>query len=289
MFRRLVLALPLLIATPLAAQQAIDSAYTAKIRELTPVDSVWKFSTELVDYLPASTTVPSPLAVLGYVPGTVGRLSHVADINRYFKALADASPRARLFSLGMSDEGREMILLAIADEATMGKLDEYRAMLAKLADPRGLEAAERERLIQTAKPIYWLTGSIHSPETGSPEMLMELAYRLVVDESPFVRDIRNGVITLITPVLEVDGRDRQVDAYGESKALKLPRGGVGLAYWGKYTAHDNTRDGMVPVLEARRGPRPARVGAVPVHEHRHRSVQRRVRPDCRRRVVQAGL
>jgi len=245
MLRRLAFCLPLLLAAPLAAQQAIDSTYTAKIRELTPTDSVWKFSTELVDYLPASTTVPSPLAVLGYVPGTVGTLSHVADINRYFKALADASPRARLFSLGMSDEGREMILLAIADEATMGRLDEYRAMLAKLADPRGLGPAEREHLIQTAKPIYWLTGSIHSPETGSPEMLMELAYRLIVDESPFVRDIRSGVITLITPVLEVDGRDREVDVYHESKALKLSRGGVGLAYWGKYTAHDNNRDGMV--------------------------------------------
>ena len=40
---------------------------------------------------------------------------------------------------------------------------------------------------RTAKPIYWLSGSIHSPETGSPEMLMELAYRLAVDESRFVQ------------------------------------------------------------------------------------------------------
>lgn len=241
---RLVCAI-LFFAAPLAAQQAVDSAYTARIRELTPKDSVWKFSTEFVDYLPASGTVPTPLAVLGYVPGTVGRLSHVADINRYFKAVADASPRAQLFSLGMSDEGREMILLAVADEETIGRLDEYRAMLARLADPRGLDAAERERLIQAAKPIYWLTGSIHSPETGSPEMLMELAYRLAVDESPYAREIRGGLITLITPVLEVDGRDREVDVYRQTKALKLPRGAVPLAYWGKYTAHDNNRDGMV--------------------------------------------
>jgi len=246
MFSRLIAAaLPLLVAASVTAQQAIDSTYTATIRELTPTDSVWKFSTELVDYLPASATVPTPLAALGYVPGTVGRLSHIADINRYFAALADASPRAQLFSLGMSDEGREMILLAIADDATMAKLDDYRGMLATLADPRSRTAAERQQLIRTAKPIYWLTGSIHSPETGSPEMLMELAYRLIVDESPFVREIRNGVITLITPVLEVDGRDRVVDVYGETKALRLPRGAVNLAYWGKYTAHDNNRDGMV--------------------------------------------
>jgi hypothetical protein len=229
----------------LAAQQRIDSAYTATIRELTPTDPHWKFTTELVDYLPASRTVPTPLATLGYVPGTVGRLSYVADINRYFRALAQASPRVRVFSLGQSDEGREMILAAIADEATMARLDEYRTKLGRLADPRGLVAAERARLIRESKPIYWLTGSIHSPETGSPEMLMELAYRLAVDESEFIRKIRSGVITLITPVTEVDGRDRVIDVNALSRSLGLGPTGVSLVYWGKYTAHDNNRDGMV--------------------------------------------
>jgi hypothetical protein len=233
------------IATLASAQQPIDSAYTARIRELTTTDPKWKFTTELVDYLPASPTVPSPLEVLGYVPGTIGRLSYVADINRYFRAVDDASPRARLFSMGLSDEGREMLLLAISDEATIGRLDEYRAMAARLADPRGLSGVERARLIQAAKPIYWLTGSIHSPETGSPEMLMELAYRLAVDESEYLRSIRANVITLITPVLEVDGRDHVVDTYAQSKALRLGPRGVPLVYWGRYVAHDNNRDGMV--------------------------------------------
>ncbi|MDQ2762856.1 MAG: hypothetical protein M3Y22_05035, partial [Pseudomonadota bacterium] len=158
--------------------QRIDSVYSARIVALTPVDPRWKFSTELVDHLPYSATVPSPLKVLGYVPGTLGRLSRTADLNRYFRALAAASPRVKIFSAGTSDEGREMIVAAIADEATIAKLDDYRAMMSRLADPRGLAPAERARLVREAKPIYWLTGTIHAPETGSPEMLMELAYRL---------------------------------------------------------------------------------------------------------------
>ncbi|HET9012933.1 MAG TPA: M14 family zinc carboxypeptidase, partial [Gemmatimonadaceae bacterium] len=156
-----------------------------------------------------------------------------------------ASPRVKVFSLGMSDEGREMIVAAVADSATIARLDEYRAMTARLADPRGLAPAERARLLREAKPIYWLTGSIHSPETGSPEMLMELLYRLAVEESEHVSSIRNGVITLITPATEVDGRDRQVDAAKLSRSLGLGPSGVSLTYWGKYTAHDNNRDGMV--------------------------------------------
>jgi hypothetical protein len=227
------------------AQQPIDSIYSARIKELTPTDPHWKFTTELVETLPASSTVPTPLKVLGYVPGTIGRLSYVADINRYMQAVAKSSPRARLFSFGKSDEGKEMIGLVIADEATIANLEKYRADLARLADPRGLSESEKTRLIHEAKPIYWLSGSIHSPETGSPEMLMELAYRLVVDESENSRVIRNNEITIITPVSEVDGRDREVDADREARALKLGAGGVPLIYWGKYTAHDNNRDGIV--------------------------------------------
>src|SRR5258705_2856998 len=145
----------------------------------------------------------------------------------------------------MSDEGREMIIAAVADSATIARLDDYRGMTARLADPRGLAPAERARLVKEAKPIYWLTGSIHSPETGSPEMLMELLYRLGVEESDYVLSIHNGVITLITPSTEVDGRVRQVDAAKLSRSLGLGPSGVALTYWGKYTAHDNNRDGMV--------------------------------------------
>jgi hypothetical protein len=228
-----------------AAQQPIDSIYSAKIKELTPTDSRWKFTTEMVETLPASSTVPSPLKFNGYVPGTIGKLSHVAELNKYFKAVADASPRTKLYSFGMSDEGREMIGLVIADEATIQNIEKYRTDLAKLADPRGLSSADKARLIKEAKPIYWLSGSIHSPETGSPEMLMELAYRLAVDEGENIKTIRSNVITIITPVTEVDGRDRMVDADKLARDLKLGPGGVPLIYWGKYTAHDNNRDGMV--------------------------------------------
>jgi hypothetical protein len=224
----------------LALQQPVDSAYTAKIRELTTEP---RFNTELTDHLPADPRVPTPFKVLGYVPGTVGRLSYVADITRYFRALDEASPRVKVFDLGKSDEGRPMIVAAIADSATIAHLEHYRDITAALADPRRLTADSAQRLIAAGKPIYYATGSIHSPETGSPEMLMELAYRLAVEETPLVRQIRDSIVTLITPVTELDGRDRMVDIYRYRKANKNI--GPALIYWGKYTAHDNNRDGIV--------------------------------------------
>src|SRR5438045_2749515 len=83
---------------------------------------------------------------------------------------------------------------------------------------------------------------MHSPETGGPEMLIELAYRLIVEETPFVQNIRNNVITLITPVIEVDGREKEVDTYYFNKKRAQGDARLPLMYWGKYVAHDNNRD-----------------------------------------------
>ncbi len=248
-------ALPALTSTASAQRgnQAIDSAYTAAITALTPTHERWKFTTDLVDYLPASDVVPTPLQELGYVPGTIGRLAYSAEAARYYRAVAKASPRVEVVTVGTSEEGREMVMAIVADEATIARLDDYKGMLRKLADPRGLSPDERARLVKEAKPVYLLTGALHSTETGSPEAMIEMLYRMAVDEGEHIRSIRENVITLIIPVWETDGRDRYIDFYQQNKKLKLPPGmGAGLPYWGKYVAHDNNRDGMALTLELTR-------------------------------------
>jgi hypothetical protein len=219
---------------------ANDAAYTAKIKEYTTEPFLL---TELVDHLPASTSVPSPDKILGYVIGAPGKLTYTKDIERYFQALAAASPRVKVFTVGKSEEGRDFILVAVSDESNIAQLDHLKEITAKLADPRKTTDAEAQQLIASGKPIYWASGSIHSPETGSPEMLMELAYRLAVEDTPYIQNIRKNVIFLITPVLEVDGRDRMVDVYNYHKAHP-DKPAPNLIYWGHYVAHDNNRDNI---------------------------------------------
>jgi len=228
----------------------VDQEYGAKIREYTTEPF---FLSPLVDYLPASRTVPTPKAVLGDVAGAPGKLPYAADVYRYMRMLAAASPRVKVYSIGTTEEGREMIAVAVASETLLAKLEENRSRLARLADPRliGMDDAEAERLVAAAYPIYYVTGTIHSPETGAPTALMELAYRLAVDESPYVREIRDRVLTLITPVVEVDGRDRQVDVYNWHLAHPKENWPP-LVYWGKYVAHDNNRDAMGLTLKLSR-------------------------------------
>jgi len=228
-------------------KQPVDDAYTAKIHKYTTQPF---FTSPLVDYLPASKNVPTPEAVLGDVAGAPGILPYAEDVYKYMRLLEKASPRVKVFSIGKTEEGREMIAVAVSSPENLKNLEANRAQLAKLADPRTikLDDAEADRIVAQAVPVYYITGTIHSPETGAPTALMELAYRLAVDESPYIREIRDGMITLITPVVEVDGRDRMVDIYrwhlSHPKDFYPP-----LIYWGKYVAHDNNRDAMGVTLK----------------------------------------
>jgi hypothetical protein len=221
--------------------QPVDKEYTDSIVKNT-TDKM--FLTEFVDHLPASAKVPSPAKVLGYPIGTPNKLTYTADQYRYYRELEKSSPRVRTFiSPEKSEQGRDQMLIVISDEANLARLDRYKEITAKLADPRGINDDAARQLVAEGKAIYWASGSIHSTETGSPEMLMELAYRLAVEETPFIQQIRKNSIIMITPTLEVDGRDTMVDLYHYRKANEGKRS-PGLVYWGKYVAHDNNRDSL---------------------------------------------
>jgi hypothetical protein len=223
-------------------KQSIDQPYTDQIHKYTTDPS---FLSPLVDYLPASPTVPTPAKVLSDISGAPDMLPYAEDVYRYFRLLAASSPRVKVFTIGRSEEGREMIAAAIADAGLLSATKANDARLAQLSDPRtiGLDDAKARQVLDQAWPVYYITGTIHSPETGAPTALMELAYRLAVDEAPYIKYIRSHMIVLITPVVEVDGRDRMVDIYRWHKAhpgQDWPR----LLYWGHYVAHDNNRDAM---------------------------------------------
>ena len=241
----LLFSLCVLLAGNLAAQSSNcqvgdDADYTKQIHDNTTESF---FSTELVDHLPSSTCVPSPEKFLHHIVGAPNVLDHVAEINAYMRLLEKSTPRVKVFSIGKSEEGREMLAVFVSDEANIRDLDRYKQITAKLADPRGLGDQEAQKLVSEGKPIYWADGSIHSPETGAPEMLMELAYRIAVEDTPFIQKIRKDSIVMITPVVEVDGRDREVDVYMHHVAHpKDPR--YPLIWWGHYVSHDNNRDNL---------------------------------------------
>ena len=136
--------------------QPIDQHYTDQIHKYTTDPS---FISPLVDYLPASKTVPTPAKVLGDVSGAPDMLPYAEDVYKYFRLLEASSPRVKVFTIGHSEEGREMIVAAIADQNLLAAAKENDARLAQLADPRKIGLDDAKAASSSTNP---------GPSTTSP-------------------------------------------------------------------------------------------------------------------------
>jgi hypothetical protein len=203
------------------------------------------FVSPFVSYVPQSASVPSPEKFFGRIMGAPGELTGTEKAYSYAHALSAASPRVRVFTIGKSEEGRDIILIAVADEAGIRDLDRLKTATAALADPRRTNEGAAEKLIASSRPIYYFNAALHSDETGSTEAVLELAYRLAVSEQPMIRKIREQLVVLINPISNPDGRDKMVDWFyrylkGKTDRNTLPR--QSPPYWSKYTFVDINRD-----------------------------------------------
>jgi hypothetical protein len=229
-----------------------------------------RFLSPWVASVPDHPRVPSPTEHLGHIVGAPGELTRTDRIYAYYRALDQASDRVSLEVMGKTEEGRDILLLAVGDAQALADLEGARKDMADLADPRRTDEAAMERIVSTRRPFYMLHGGLHSTETGSPEMLMELVYRLAVSETPLVRQIRERVVVLVNPVAEPDGRDRAVDWFyrhlkGKTDYPNLPP--ISPPYWGKYVLHDNNRDGIQRKLALTRATQDAFLKWHPVVVH----------------------
>ncbi|HTH02455.1 MAG TPA: M14 family zinc carboxypeptidase [Vicinamibacterales bacterium] len=259
----LVMAGVLCLAISMPAQQMVTDTRDSSQQqdeEFAKLVAEWTtapyYLSPLVDHLPKVNGIPSPKDVLGHHIGAPATLTYYADILKYYRALAAATPRVKVETIGKSDEDRELVVVWVSSDENMRTLQRNRDNLAKIADPRGLSPDQIKQLIAATKPHYHLMGGLHSGETGPSEMLMELVYRLATETSPLISQIRDNVIVSVTPVADADGRDRNVDWFyrGLETAAAAPAGagtgaatpggggGGGLPYWGKYVFHDNNRD-----------------------------------------------
>ena len=211
-----------------AQQMAYDTRDPAQTQDEDFARSVKEWTTQpyfmspLVDHLPKVAGVPSPKDVLGHHIGQPATLTYYADILKFYRTLAAATPRVKVETIGKSDEDRELVVVWVSSDENIKGLQTNRDNLAKLADPRGLTQDQIRTLIATTKPNYHLMGGLHSGETGPSEMLMELVYRLATETSPLIKQIRDNVIVSVTPAAEPDGRDRTIDWFYQNLPATPP-------------------------------------------------------------------
>ena len=149
----------LLAAISIPAQQAVtETRDPAQTQDEDFAKSVKEWTTQpyfispLVDHLPRVTGIPMPKDVLGYHIGAPGTLTYYADIVKYYRALAAATPRVKVETIGKSDEDRELVVVWVSSDENMTNLQRNRDNLAKIADPRELSSEQIKQLIATTRP-----------------------------------------------------------------------------------------------------------------------------------------
>ncbi len=189
-----------------------------------------------------AASVAHPRDHLGYDPGADFRLADWSTVSGYFRKLDGQSDRVEVRTIGKTSQGRDMLLAIVAAPETIADLPQVQKNQKLLADPRLVtDRPTEERLIGGSKPVVILTGTIHSSETASTFMLMELAWELATGREAWAREVLEKVVVLIVPSVNPDGIDIVAEWYARS--LGKPWEGRGLPrLYHPYAGHDTNRD-----------------------------------------------
>jgi hypothetical protein len=190
-------------------------------------------------------SVPTPESVLGHQPGDDFYLANYDESRAYFQKLAASSNRVKLITVGKTTRGLDWEIAIISSPENLANLDKYKDISRKLADGRGLSAAEAHELARQGKAIVHIDGGLHSSEVAGAQQSINLAYKLVSSQNdPEVDAILNNVILMLWPTLNPDGQNEVVGWYRKNlgttfEVSPLPD------LWQEYVGHDNNRDGYM--------------------------------------------
>jgi len=203
------------------------------------------------DATPPASSCPPPEAVLGFRPGDDGRLADWSVVRTYLEALASASRRVRLESVGPTTEGRPFLIVTITSEGNQRQLERIRQDNLRLADPRHLAAGEAERLVEGGRVVLAMTYGVHSTEVGGTLSALRFAHLLATTAEPaLVRSLENAVVVLV-PSLNPDGNDR-VAAWARRQKGTPFEGTEPPELCHRYAGHDINRDGYAFLLDETR-------------------------------------
>ncbi len=196
--------------------------------------------------------VRSPKDVLGFYPTDDRTIADWSQITDYFRVLDKDSSRVAVKEIGKTTNGKPMIAAFISAPENIKKLEYYRSINAKLADPRKIkDDAELKGLLAKGKTIVSISCSIHSTEIVASQMSMNLAYELATANDADTKQILENTILILIPSSNPDGVDIVADWYRKTLGTKS-EGTSPPELYHHYAGHDNNRDWFMMNLQETR-------------------------------------
>lgn len=149
----------------------------------------------------------SPEQYLGYPIGA--HYTRHQDIVGYFHSVAMAAPGSvQLLPYGKTNEGRELLALAVSSPDNIKKLESIRKNNLRLA---GLLADGLSPDTANAPVIVWLSYNVHGNEPSSSEAAMQTLFALVNPSNLSAASWLKHTVVILDPCINPDGRDRYVN------------------------------------------------------------------------------
>ena len=185
----------------------------------------------------------SPESFFGFRMGADRKLANWDRLLEYYRLLAKSSDKMRLVELGKTSEGRPYVAIFISSPGNLAKLDHYRQLNARLADPRGLAEADAKKLVAEAKAVIIQSFALHSSEVAASQTAAEFVYDSLTRTDEEAQRMLDNVISIVMPSINPDGTQMIADWY--MKYVNTPHEAAGLPWlYQKYAGHDNNRDGF---------------------------------------------
>jgi hypothetical protein len=164
-------------------------------------------------------SIPTVEDVLGHRSGD--RITWHRDAIRYFEALEAAVPdRVSVSRYAQSWEGRDLIYVVVTSAANMARIEDVKAGMQRLADPRQTTRAEAEEIIANQPAVTWLSYGVHGNEISSTDAAMLTAYHLLASRGDArVADIMRDTVVVFDPMQNPDGRDRFIHGFEMAEGL----------------------------------------------------------------------
>src|SRR5687767_2819541 len=191
----------------------------------------------------ARSTLPSPEQFFGFQMGADRKLANWDKLHQYYQLLSKSSDRMRLVELGKTSEGRPYLALFISSPANIAKLDHYKQINARLADPRGLSEAEGKKLAAEGRAVVIQSFALHSSEVAASQTAAEFVYDSLTRTDAESQQILDNVISIVMPSINPDGTQMIADWYMKYVGTEHEAAGLPWLYQ-KYAGHDNNRDGF---------------------------------------------
>ncbi|KAF0173213.1 MAG: hypothetical protein FD161_3880 [Limisphaerales bacterium] len=218
-----------------------DSATQARLKPGCSVPGGALLAVLLVaSFASAAPRVTSPKAFLGFNLGDDYQLPNYTQLTAYWERLDRESDRLKVVPIGLTEEGRTMVMGIVTSPANHRRLYGFKDTVRRLALGEAT-AADAQRLVEEGRAVVWIDGGLHATETLGFTQLMETLWQFVSRDDVETRRILDDCIILFVPA-NPDGMELVANWYmREADPKKRSLAGLPRLYQ-KYIGHDNNRD-----------------------------------------------